>query len=448
MSGKPERIVVVGAGLAGLRAAEALRELKFEGELVVVGAETRRPYHRPALSKQMLTGELRAADLALRSYVRLDARWRRGTPALKLDHRRRVVELPGEEELRYDGLVIATGVQQRHLPGSPRHDSRVHVLRTIDDATALQRTLRTGPPERVVVIGGGFTACEVAATARELGRDVTIVARPKTLLGRVLGTQIGERIGRLHRMHGVDVAAGAEVIHWIPQPRGIALHLSNGELLLAGCVVLAVGSTPAVQWLRGSGLTLEDGLLCRPSCHVVGATDVVAAGDVARWPNLRFEAVPRRAEHWLNAAEMGRAAAASLLAGPVDALPFTPLPRFWSEQFGIRLQVAGMPTLGQDTVVLAGKQGKPKVTGHLRNGRLIGVTAWDAPPEMLRWTAELERELLRPTTAPQPKIPSAEEMERQERTERKERADRLTQLVEWQMSRGERVDAVELAKRN
>ena len=137
---------------------------------------------------------------------------------------------------------------------------------------------------------------------------------------------------------------------------------------------------------------------------------------------------------------MGRAAAASLLAGPVDALPFTPLPRFWSEQFGIRLQVAGMPTLGQDTVVLAGRSNKPKVVGHLRNGRLIAVTAWDSPPEMLTWTAELERELLRPTTSSLPKVPAP--------VARKERADRLTQLVEWQLSRGERVEAMDLAKRN
>ncbi|HEX3781501.1 MAG TPA: FAD-dependent oxidoreductase [Pseudonocardiaceae bacterium] len=425
-----ERIVIVGAGLAGLRAAEALRDQKFTGELIIVGAETRRPYHRPALSKQLLTGELRAADLALHSYVRLAAQWRRGTSALRLDTRRRVVELPGEEELRYDGLVIATGVQQRHLAGAPRHDPRVHVLRTIDDATALQRTLRSRPPERVVVIGGGFTACEVAATARELGREVTIVSRPKTLLGKVLGRETGERIARLHRSHGVGLALGAEVVHWIAQPRGIALHLSDGQVLLAGCVVLAVGSTPAVQWLRGSGLTLEDGVLCRPSCHVVGASDVVAAGDVARWPNLRFEAVPRRAEHWLNAAEMGRAAAASLLAGPVDALPFIPLPRFWSEQHGVRLQVAGMPTLGKETIRLAGRASRPKVLGHLRNGRLIGVTAWDSPPEMLRWSAELERELLRPTpsTSIVPVTVSA-------------RVDRLTQLVEWQLSRGERVGA-------
>jgi hypothetical protein len=124
----------------------------------------------------------------------------------------------------------------------------------------------------------------------------------------------------------------------------------------------------------------------------------------------------------------------------VDALPFTPLPRFWSEQFGVRLQVAGMPTLGEDTIVLEGRQAKPKIVGHLRNGRLIGVTAWDAPPEMLRWTAELERELLRPTTSNIPKVPTP--------VERKVRADRLTQLVEWQLSRGERVEAMELAKRN
>jgi NADPH-dependent 2,4-dienoyl-CoA reductase/sulfur reductase-like enzyme len=304
----------------------------------------------------------------------------------------------------------------------------VHVLRTIDDATALQRTLRARPPERVVVIGGGFTACEVAATARELGREVTIVSRPKTLLGKVLGRETGARIARLHRSHGIDLALGTQVVHWIPQPRGIALHLSDGQVLLAGCVVLAVGSTPAVQWLRGSGLTLEDGVLCRPSCHVVGASDVVAAGDVARWPNLRFEAVARRAEHWINASEMGRAAAASLLAGPVDALPFTPLPRFWSEQYGVRLQVAGMPTLGKETIRLAGRPSRPKVLGHLRNGRLIGVTAWDSPPEMLRWSAELERELLRPTTVTSV-VPVAASA----------RVERLTQLVEWQLSRGEKV---------
>jgi NADPH-dependent 2,4-dienoyl-CoA reductase/sulfur reductase-like enzyme len=400
---KRERIVVVGAGLAGLRSAERLRELGFTGEVVMIGAERRRPYHRPALSKQMLTGELRPKDLTLRSYVPLDAIWRRGAQVLKLDARRHVVELPGDEEIRYDGLVIATGVEPRHLPGAPRHDPRVHMLRTMGDAIGLQRGIASGSG-RVVVIGGGFTACEVASTARELGCEVTILSRSKVLLGRVVGDTMGEQIAELHRANGVQVELGVEVSHWLTQPWGITMQLDNGKTISAGTVVLAVGSTPSVQWLRGSGLTLEDGVLCRPTCHVVGANDVVAAGDVARWPNLRFEATPRRVEHWMNAVDMGRAAAESLLAGPEAAKPFTPLPRFWSEQHGMHLQAAGMPALSQDSVPLARRSGARGITGYVRNGRLIGIVARDDPRGMISWTEELKRELRRPETVTMPAI--------------------------------------------
>lgn len=414
-----ERVVVVGGGLAGLRAAERLRELGFTGELVIVGAERRRPYHRPALSKQLLTGEVRPRELTLSSYVPLRAIWRRGTIALKLDSRRHVLELPGDEEIRYDGLVIATGVQARHLPGSPRHDPRVHVLRTMGDALALKKNL-ANCAGRVVVVGGGFTACEIASTARELGLEVTIVSRSGVLLSRVLGDEMGERMADLHRANGVRIELGVEVAHWLPQPYGVGMHLSNGKLVVGGAVVLAVGSTPAVQWLRGSGLTLEDGVLCRPTCHVVGANDVVAAGDVARWPNLRFEATPRRIEHWMNAVEMGRAAAESLLAGVSAAKPFTPLPRFWSEQHHERVQAAGMPTLGQDTIRLTGRDGGRGVTGYVRNGRLIGIVSRDNPRGMLHWTAELRRELRRSESLPSFRPFSHD------------------QLTEWQAGREER----------
>jgi NADPH-dependent 2,4-dienoyl-CoA reductase/sulfur reductase-like enzyme len=413
---KRERIVIVGAGLAGLRSAERLRELGFTGELVIIGAERRRPYHRPALSKQMLTGELRPKDLTLHSYVPLDAIWRRGTHVLKLDTRHRKVELPGDEEIHYDGLVIATGVQARHLHGAPRHDPRVHVLRTMGDAMALQRGI-AGGNGKVVVIGGGFTACEVASTARELGCEVTILSRSKVLLGKVVGDTMGEQIADLHRANGVRVELGVEVTHWLTQPWGVSMHLNTGKLVVAGTVVLAVGSTPSVQWLRGSGLTLEDGVLCRPTCHVVGANDVVAAGDVARWPNLRFEATPRRVEHWMNAVDMGRAAAESLLAGAA-AKPFTPLPRFWSEQHGMHLQAAGMPVLSQDTIPLARKSAGRGITGYVRNGRLIGIVGRDNPRGMLHWTAELKRELRRSETLTNPPM----------------RPFQQEQLLEWQTS--------------
>ncbi|HEX5117097.1 MAG TPA: FAD-dependent oxidoreductase [Pseudonocardiaceae bacterium] len=397
---KRDRFVIVGAGLAGLRAAERFRELGFTGELVVIGAERRRPYHRPALSKGLLTGEVRPRDLTLRGYVPLDAVWRSGTHVLKLDPRRHVIELAGEEEIRYDGLVIATGVQARHLPGAPRHDLRVHVLRTMGDALALRRGLTAGG--RVVVIGGGFTAGEVASTARELGCDVTIVSRSPVLLGRVVGDTMGEQIADLHRASGITLETGVEVTHWLAKPWGLVMRLSNGKQIVASTVVLAVGSTPAVQWLRGSGLTLEDGVLCRPTCHVVGAADIVAAGDVARWPNLRFEATPRRVEHWMNAVDMGRAAAESLLAGATEAKPFTPLPRFWSEQQGMHLQAAGMPALAQDTIPLDRKTNGKGITGYVRNGRLIGIVGRDNPRGMLHWTAELKRELRRGETLSQP----------------------------------------------
>lgn len=388
-----ERIVIAGAGLAALRAAERLRELDFRGELVIVGDEPYRPYHRPALSKQLLTGELRISELGLRSYVDLNAVWRTRTRAVRLDPSRHILELRGEEELRYDGLMIATGVESRHPSGVPWQDPRVHALRTLADAAALRRTLiaENGP---VVVIGGGFTACEVAATARELGREVTIVSRSPALLGRVLGPAAGSSIAKLHRSHGVSLAMGVKVVDWIPESSGVGLYLSDRRLLVAGCVVVATGGVPAVQWLRGSGLTLEDGVLCRPSCHVVGVQDVVAAGDVARWPNLRFDNTPRRIEHWINAAEMGRAAAENLLAGAEWAAPFTPTPRFWSEQHGVRLQAAGIPALGTETMRLAGKRGYHGVFGYRKDGRLVGLVGWDSPRALLRWTAALERQLV------------------------------------------------------
>jgi NADPH-dependent 2,4-dienoyl-CoA reductase/sulfur reductase-like enzyme len=387
-----ERIVVVGAGLCGLRAAERLRELGFEGDVVIVGDESSPPYHRPALSKQLLMGAMKPDDLLLPAYQNVHAKWRLNTQVQYLLPRSRTLRLPGEEELKYDGLIIATGVEARRQNEVPYEDPRILVLRTLPDALDLDRVLseNRGP---VAVIGGGFTGCELASSLRHMGREVTLIGRGKNLLGNVLGQDLGEWLTNLHIDHGVDLALGNSVKRWAPREDGIALQLSDGSTMLVACVLLATGTVPSTTWLRGSGLPLDNGVVCEATCHVVGAEDVVAAGDVAQWPNVRFDTVPRRIEHWLNAIEMGRAAAENLLAGRSAATPFTPMPRFWTEQHGVRIQAAGVPKLGKDIVALGSPtDGTGTLVGYAKEGRLMGVVGVDCPKSVLAWTESIERQ--------------------------------------------------------
>jgi NADPH-dependent 2,4-dienoyl-CoA reductase/sulfur reductase-like enzyme len=389
---RDERIVVVGAGLTGLRAAERLRELKFDGEVMLIGEERLPPYHRPALSKQLLMGTLRPSDLTLPAYEDINAKWRFGTQVRYLLPRNRTLQLPGGEEITYDGLIIATGVEARRPSDVPYHDPRVLVLRTMRDAMDLERVVGS-TRGRVAIVGGGFTGCELAASLRHLRREVTLIGRSDNLLGNVLGPELGEWLTTLHRDHGVDLALGNSVQDWTPGPEGLTLRLTDGSTVLASCVLVAAGTVPTTGWLRGSGLPLDNGVVCDASCHVVGADDIVAAGDVAQWPNLRFDNEPRRVEHWLNAVEMGRAAAESLLAGRVAAEPFTPMPRFWTEQYGIRIQAAGMPKLGADVITLGTPdEGTGTVYGYSREGRLMGVVGLDCPSSVLAWTESVSRQ--------------------------------------------------------
>ncbi|MEV1120758.1 FAD-dependent oxidoreductase [Actinosynnema sp. NPDC049800] len=400
-----ERVVIAGGGLAGLRAGERLRELGFRGEIVIVSAERHLPYHRPALSKEAINGELVASDLRLTISRELNAVWRLGTAATHLEPDRRVVGLPGGEELGYDGLVIATGVEPRHLAGAPRQDPRIHVLRTVDDAIAIKQAINS-TQGLVVVIGGGLIGCEMAASVKSMGRDVAIVSRSSTLLGSAVGKNIADTVTEAHRVRGVRMAMGVKIRHWVRQAGGVAIHLSDGQVFFAAVVVIAVGASPSTAWLRGSGLVLEDGVLCDPTCHVVGGSDIVAAGDVARWPNLRFGGQPRRVEHWLNAVEMGRAAAENLLAGRDNSRPFTPVPRFWTEQYGMRIQGSGLPAMGTDTTTLAGSQKDHRtITGFVNDGRLVGMVGLDAPTAMIKLSTELWRQNRVTASAPRRRPP-------------------------------------------
>src|SRR5262245_23857603 len=389
---RDERIVVVGGGLTGLRAAERLRELKFEGDITILGDEKLPPYHRPALSKQLLQGSLRPSDLTLPAYEDLNARWRFGTQVRQLIPNKKTLVLPGGEEMTYDGLIIATGVEATRQNGVPYHDPRVLVLRTMSDGLDLERVIGS-TKGRVAVVGGGFTGCELAASLRHLSREVTLIGRGTSLLGNVLGQELGEWLTNMHRDHGVDLALGNSVEDWAPGHDGIGLRLTDGSRLTVSCVILAAGTKPMTHWLRGSGLPLDNGVVCEPTCHVVGAEDVVAAGDVAQWPNLRFDNVPRRVERWLTAVEMGRAAAESLLAGRENAEPFCPMPRFWTDQYSARIQAAGMVKLGKDIVKLGTPdEGTGTVYGFSDEGRLMGVVGVDCPGAMIAWAESVSRQ--------------------------------------------------------
>ncbi|WP_410607900.1 NAD(P)/FAD-dependent oxidoreductase [Amycolatopsis sp. lyj-109] len=394
-----ERIVIAGAGLAGLRAAERLRELGFDGEVVVLGAEPDIAYHRPALSKQLLTGAVSRADTLLADPLAVDAEWRFDTPVTALSPNRQVVHLR-DEELHYDGLIIATGVEPRRMPGAPHGHPRVVVVRTLADTIALQRALASNPGP-VAVIGDGFIGCEVASSLREMNREVVLFGRARALLADVLGPDIGDWLTALHTARGVRLELGTTIRRWRPAPTHVGLEFADGRALEVACVVVAVGSVPAVSWLRGAKLPLDDGVVCAPTCHVVGSSTIVAAGDVARWPNLRFGPTPHREEHWLNAVEMSRAAAENLLAGPQGSPAYTPVPRYWSEQHGVRIQVAGRPSLGTDTVLLESPiPGTRPITGFVHQGRLVGLIGLDSPAAVLHWTAELARQHPVPAESP------------------------------------------------
>ena len=386
-------IVIVGAGLAGLRAAERLRERGFDGTVTIIGGERHRPYNRPPLSKQLLTGELTPADLAFRTLpAELDVNWRLGTRVLGINSDARELRLPGNERVHYDGLVIATGVEPRHLRGTPIHDDRITMLRTLDDAHAIDRSLSHA--RHVAIVGGGFIGCEVASACRQRALDVTIVDVSNTLLGHSLGPTLGRVVTDLHRASGVKLHLGVAVDSWEPHDEGVRLRLANDEVIDADSVIVGIGTMPIVDWLEPLGLDLTNGILCGPTLHVEGLTDVVAAGDCARWPNLRFAPEPRRVEHWINAVEMGRHAADSLLAGQHAATPFTPTPRFWSEQHGVKIQSVGIPALADDIKIVEGNAHNNRlIATATRAGQLVGAIAFDEPTRLLHYADLLEHQM-------------------------------------------------------
>ena len=374
-------VVIVGASVAGVRTAEALRRRGFDARITLIGAEPRLPYDRPPLSKAFLTGQAAEDDLALLAGDRLDRLeldLRLGQRAAAVDVAARQVRLASGEPVPFGAAVIATGSLPRRLPAVDGWPG-VHVLRTLDDALAIRAALAAGA--RVAVVGGGFIGAEVAWSARALGLDVAIIDPVPALMARGLGPALGTVLATRHADHGVTLRLGRSVARAEGDGRVERLVLDDGSSLDADLVVVGIGVDPALGWLASSGLPVDGGLCCDTSLRVCGTDSVYAAGDVARWPSSRFG--PLRLEHWTNAGDSALAVAAALTG---TAAPFDPLPYVWSDQLGARLQVFGQIRPADDLVYVEGGPEEAEfVAASGGDGKLQAVVALGARRAALRW---------------------------------------------------------------
>lgn len=377
------RIVIVGGGIAAVRAAERLAERGFAGRVEIVAEEPGPPYRRPLLTS-VASGRLRDEQLLLAPRLPQRTRWHAGRRAIGLDLAARRLALDDGRSLAYDGLVLATGAVPRTLPGARRGGDRVHALRTLADAHRLASDLRGA--QRLLIVGGGPIGCEAAAALRNRGLPTTLVELGPVLLGDAVGSRMGEAFTAWHRRHRVDVRCGVGVATWAHGRAGVRAELTDGAAVEADLALVAVGAWPDVGWLDGTGLDVGDGVLCGPTTHVAGAEDVVAAGDCARWPNLRFDETPRRVGHAANATEMARHAADALLDGVGATPPFVPIPWGFTEQFGACTQLVGRPGAGVRFVDVEGRPSvmRGAVAAFDARGRFVGATVAGARPGA-RW---------------------------------------------------------------
>ena len=375
--GKMDSIVVVGSSLAGLRTIEGLRRRGYEGGIVALSAEEEWPYDRPPLSKQFLQGAWGEEKLTLRrqGFEELNVDWRLGVSAERLELADRSLSLSSGEALSYDGLVIATGAVPRHLPGTEGRPG-MHVLRSLADARRLREAFAQGG--RLAVIGAGFIGLEAAASAREIGVEVVVLEALEAPLLRGLGRILGEWVGDRHREHGVDLRCGVQVEGLLGQDRVEGIALADGSSVQVDHVLVGIGVVPQTEWLDGSGLDVEDGVLC-DATGATGVEGVVAVGDCARWFSPRHGRAIRH-EHWTSAVEQADVAAARLLAGPEGTPSLDVVPYVWSDQFELRLAMAGEPALGDTLHVGHGSldEGRFLALQGLE-GRLVGAVGMRRP---------------------------------------------------------------------
>ncbi len=368
-------VVIVGAGQAAAQAAASLREGGHEGGLILVGDEAHPPYQRPPLSKKHLAGALEGDRLALKAdafYAGAGIDLRLGARALAIDAAGHRVALEGGTEIQYGKLLLATGARPRalDLPGADLPGA--HRLRGRDDVVRLQGEM--APGAALAIVGGGYIGLEVAATARELGLAVTVIEAAPRLLGRIVAPAVSAFFQGLHEARGVTIRTGAGVAAIEGEGRVRAVRLADGTAIPADIVLVAVGSVPNDDLARAAGLAVEDGILVDEAGRA-SAPDVFAAGDVARFPSRR-DGRRVRLESVQNAIDGAKAAAASMLGRPVV---YDPVPWFWSDQYEVKLQIAGLST-GHDAVEIEGDAAAgPFAVAYRAGGRLLAVDTVNWP---------------------------------------------------------------------
>ncbi|MFF5233519.1 FAD-dependent oxidoreductase [Dactylosporangium sp. NPDC000521] len=381
-----DRIVIVGASLAGLRDADTLRREGFAGSLTLIGDEPYAPYDRIPLSKQVLTGWVPAQHTALPRSDGLDADWRLGRPAVGLDRHGKRVLLAGGEEVPFDRLLIATGVRAQPWPNADEAAlDGVYTVRSRDDAAALRQRL-ADHPGHVLVIGAGFIGSEVASDCRELGLPVTVVDRGPAPLAGALGAAVGRIAARLQHDAGVDLRCGVSV-QALEGDSGGRLRralLSDGSTLDVDVAVTALGAKRNVEWLADSGLASGRwGVACDAGCRVFDANglvtdDIFVAGDVARFPHPVYDYQFMALEHWGNAVDQAEIAAHNMISAGPDHWPHVGLPVFWSSQFGVEIKSIGVPTFADEVVVTQGSTADRRfVAVYGRRGRITAAVTFD-----------------------------------------------------------------------